>query len=66
MINMKRDTLLIIDPSALLAVLLNEKDRLAMEKKSKGFALAAPGCINWEIANALYGAFKRTPSYSLP
>ncbi len=49
----------IIDPSALLAVFLNEEGREDLERKTVGCLLAAPGCIQWEIGNALYGAYKR-------
>lgn len=56
---MRKQTYLIVDPSALLAVLLNEQSRRELEQKSAGYRLAAPGCIQWEMGNALYGVFKR-------
>ncbi len=56
---MKKPLYIVIDPSALLAVFLNEQDRRELEIKSAGCQLAAPGCIHWEMGNALYGAFKR-------
>lgn len=42
-----------------LAVVLNEPVRAEIESLTAGFRLAAPGCIAWEIGNALYGALKR-------
>lgn len=59
MVLMRKQSHIIIDPSALLAVFLNEQGRNELEQKSSGHHLAAPGCIQWEVGNALYGAFKR-------
>ena len=56
---MKRYDCILIDPSALLAVLLNEQNRGVVEKKTAGCLMAAPGCIHWEMGNALYGVYKR-------
>jgi len=56
---MQKQARLIVDPSALLAVFLNEDERSVLEQKTAGCLLAAPGCIRWEMGNALYGAFKR-------
>ena len=50
---------IVTDVSAVMAVLLNEPERAAVELATLGHDLIAPGCISWEIGNALYGAIKR-------
>lgn len=50
---------LIIDTSALLAVLLNEESKSAILKNTKGQNLIAPESIDAEIGNALSAMFKR-------
>jgi predicted nucleic acid-binding protein len=49
----------VADVSAILAVLLDEPERVAIELAAEGNELLAPGCISWEVGNALYGAVKR-------
>lgn len=50
---------IVSDISAFLAVLLNEPSRTHVQAATSGFALAAPGCITWEIGDALRRAVKR-------
>ena len=50
---------IVTDLSAIMAVLLNEPERPGLELATIGHDLIAPGCIHWEIGNALYGAIKR-------
>jgi predicted nucleic acid-binding protein len=49
----------VADLSAILAVLLDEPERAAVEMAAEGNELLAPGCVSWEMGNALYGAVKR-------
>jgi len=49
----------VIDVSALLAVLLNEPERPLIESATENCILIGPGCVPWEIGNALYTAVKR-------
>ncbi len=50
---------LVIDNSALLAVLLNEATRPAMISATKGCTLVGAPSLPWEIGNALIAAFRR-------
>jgi predicted nucleic acid-binding protein len=48
------------DVSIIMAVLLNEPERAAIELAAMGNDLIAPGCVSWEVGNALYGAIRRS------
>lgn len=50
---------LVLDTSALLAVLAHQPERTVLLRLSKGAALVAPASLNWEIGNALSAMFKR-------
>lgn len=50
---------LVIDTSAILAVLLDEPERLALIAATNGAQLCAPASIPWEVCNALSAALKR-------
>jgi predicted nucleic acid-binding protein len=50
---------IVVDVSAILAVLLNEPERPALELATMGHDLVSPACVAWELGNALYGAIKR-------
>ena len=50
---------IIIDTSAILAVLLNEPSRPKIVSITQNSVLGAPGSVKWEIANALTALFKR-------
>src|SRR5262245_5485628 len=49
----------VIDTSALLAVLLGEPERLALIAVTDGFELVAPASLPWEVGNALIAAFRK-------
>jgi predicted nucleic acid-binding protein len=49
----------VIDTSAILAVLLNEPERPAILERTTGVALLAPGSLSWEVGNALSSFLKR-------
>ena len=50
---------LIIDTSAIVAVLVDEPDRQKIIDITKGHSLIGPGSIPWEIGNAFSAMFKR-------
>lgn len=50
---------LVIDTSAILAVLLDEPERSALIAATEGAQLCAPPSIPWEVCNALSAALKR-------
>ena len=53
-----RDTV-VIDTSALLAVLLNEPARPALIRATTGCELVAAPSLPWEVGNALVAGFRR-------
>jgi predicted nucleic acid-binding protein len=50
---------IVIDTSALLAVVALEPERAELIRLSQGAALIAPSSVHWEIGNALCAMFKR-------
>jgi len=50
---------IVIDTSAIVAVLLSEPERNALVRVSRGAELVAPSSVHWEIGNALSAALKR-------
>ena len=50
---------MVIDTSALLAVLLEEPERPALIAVTAGSVLFAPASLPWEIGNALVAAIRR-------
>lgn len=50
---------IVIDTSALIAVIVGEPERDAIIKVTTGNALIGPGSIPWEIGNAFSAMFKR-------
>ena len=50
---------IIIDASALLAVILNESEKPEILSLTVGCTLIAPGCLRWEIGNAFSAMLKR-------
>ncbi|MBI4483502.1 MAG: type II toxin-antitoxin system VapC family toxin [Acidobacteria bacterium] len=50
---------LVIDTSALLAVLLDEPERPALVQATVGAALVAPASLPWEIGNTLSALTRR-------
>jgi len=49
----------IVDTSALMAVITDEPDRPAILNVTRGAALRAPSSVHWEIGNAFSAMFKR-------
>lgn len=49
----------VIDTSALIAVLLNEPERKKIVEYTSGKSLIGPGSIPWEIGNAFAAMFKQ-------
>ncbi|HVX88537.1 MAG TPA: type II toxin-antitoxin system VapC family toxin [Gemmatimonadales bacterium] len=50
---------IIVDTSAILAVLLGEPERDALLEATAGATLVAPGSVPWELGNALSAMVKR-------
>ena len=50
---------LVVDPSAILAVLLHEPERNSLIAGTKQAVLMAPGSMPWEVGNALIAGFRR-------
>jgi predicted nucleic acid-binding protein len=50
---------LVIDTSALIAVIVAEPERNTIIKMTKGNTLIGPGSIPWEICNAFSAMFKQ-------
>ena len=50
---------IVIDTSALLAVLLGEPERPALIAATRGATLCAPASVPWEVGNALSAMLKR-------
>lgn len=50
---------MVIDTSALLAVLLEEPERPALVAATTGVRLFAPASLSWEVGNALVAAIRR-------
>ena len=49
----------VIDTSAIIAVIANEPEKDSLVKLASGFELIAPKSIYWEIGNAFSAMFKR-------
>jgi predicted nucleic acid-binding protein len=49
----------VLDTSALIAVLLGESNRDRIIRKTEGADLIAPASLHWEIGNAFSAMFKR-------
>ena len=50
---------MVVDTSALLAVVLEEPDRPALLRATRGAILLAPASLPWEAGNALVAAVRR-------
>lgn len=50
---------IVIDTSAIVAVLVNEPTRPAIVQVTQGTELIAPASVHWEIANAFSAMFKQ-------
>ncbi|MCC6525678.1 MAG: type II toxin-antitoxin system VapC family toxin [Polyangiaceae bacterium] len=49
----------VIDTSALVAVLVSEPERTALVRATQGADLVAPGSVHWEVGNAMSALLKR-------
>jgi predicted nucleic acid-binding protein len=49
----------VIDTSALIAVILGESERDAIVRQTTGHSLIGPGSIPWEVGNAFSAMFKQ-------
>jgi predicted nucleic acid-binding protein len=49
----------VVDTSALLAVILEEPERERIVELTAGNILVGPGCIPWEVGNAFSGMLKQ-------
>ena len=49
----------VIDTSALVAVLLSEPERAALVQGTQAADLVAPGSVHWEVGNAMSALLKR-------
>lgn len=49
----------VIDPSAVLAVLLHEPERASLIESTRQAVLIAPALLPWEIGNALIAGLRR-------
>jgi len=49
----------VLDASALIAVLLGESSRDRIIQRTEGADLIAPGSLHWEVGNAFSAMFKR-------
>lgn len=50
---------IVIDTSALIAVIVGESERTKIIEVTTGNTLIGPGCIPWEIGNAFSAMFKK-------
>ena len=50
---------LVIDTSAIIAVIANEPERSAIVEHTVGANLVAPESVHWEVGNAFSAMFKR-------
>ncbi len=51
--------ILVIDTSALIAVVTSEPERSALVRATRGADLVAPSSVHWEVGNALSAALRR-------
>lgn len=50
---------LVVDTSAVIAVIAGEPEREAIIGRTKGATLAAPASLHWEVGNAFSAMFRR-------
>jgi len=54
-----RNKSILVDASAVLAVLLEEPEKQAIIRVTEGFDALSPGCLKWEVGNAFSAMLKR-------
>lgn len=57
---MPKEKKIVVDASAVLAVILDEPEKPALVTQTEGATLLAPGCLSWEIGNAFSAILKRS------
>ncbi|HEY1658600.1 MAG TPA: type II toxin-antitoxin system VapC family toxin [Candidatus Sulfotelmatobacter sp.] len=50
---------IVIDTSAVLAVIAEQPEKPALVRLTRGAALVAPSSVHWEVGNAISAMFKR-------
>jgi len=50
---------ILVDASAVLAVILEEPEKAGIVKATAGYEAKAPGCLRWEVGNAFSAMAKR-------
>lgn len=50
---------IVVDASVVLAVILNEPEKVGIIRNTEGRDLISPGCLKWEIGNAFSAMLKR-------
>jgi predicted nucleic acid-binding protein len=50
---------IVVDASAVLAVILNEPEKAKIIAQTQSCSLISPGCLKWEIGNAFTAMLKR-------
>lgn len=50
---------ILVDASALMAVILEEPEKASIVEATVGYEALAPGCIRWEVGNAFSAMAKR-------
>lgn len=50
---------MVIDTSAIIAVIANEPERSAIVERTVGVSLLAPASVHWEVGNAFANMLKR-------
>jgi predicted nucleic acid-binding protein len=50
---------IVVDASAVIAVIANEPERAQLISLTKGMAFVAPASLNWEVGNAFSAMLKR-------
>lgn len=53
------DTDLVVDTSAIIAVIANEPEKPSLISQTQGYDLVAPSSLYWEIGNAFSAMIKR-------
>jgi predicted nucleic acid-binding protein len=49
----------VVDTSAIIAVIANEPEKERLIQQTRGFDLIAPESVHWEVGNAFSAMFKR-------
>ncbi len=58
-VQLSRDMEILLDASALLAVILGEREKPQIVAATVGYDLISPACLDWEVGNALSATLKQ-------